>query len=232
MNEKKITQAHGKPREAGELYKYHSKDSSVAHVLKTRFLTWCPTPRGALLESLLWYCRGLGECTSGRAVCALRAGLPPAPFHLPQKPGLGLAPMQGVLSEDWQILTDSRGGWAVSWYWRLLLPWTTSSWRARGWGGIQGINKRLTEHLLCARPRVTLCMPSCSVMSDSATLWTVAYQAPLSMGFSKQEYWSGLPSPPQGYISGCNKPRPLPQGNYILMTGWREGTGNRKHHKK
>ena len=28
-----------------------------------------------------------------------------------------------------------------------------------------------------------------------ATLWTVAYQAPLSMGFSRQEYWSGLPFP-------------------------------------
>ena len=28
-----------------------------------------------------------------------------------------------------------------------------------------------------------------------ATLWTAAYQAPLSMGFSKQEYWSGLPLP-------------------------------------
>ena len=26
-----------------------------------------------------------------------------------------------------------------------------------------------------------------------ATLWTVAHQAPLSMGFSRQEYWSGLP---------------------------------------
>ena len=32
-----------------------------------------------------------------------------------------------------------------------------------------------------------------SVVSDSATPWTVAYQAPLSMGFSRQEYWSGLP---------------------------------------
>ena len=33
-----------------------------------------------------------------------------------------------------------------------------------------------------------------------ATPWTTAYQAPLSMGFSRQEYWSGvpLPSPPQG----------------------------------
>ena len=28
------------------------------------------------------------------------------------------------------------------------------------------------------------------------TLWTVARQAPLSMGFSRQEYWRGLPRPP------------------------------------
>ena len=28
-----------------------------------------------------------------------------------------------------------------------------------------------------------------------ATLWTAAYQAPLFMGFSRQEYWSGLPLP-------------------------------------
>ena len=30
------------------------------------------------------------------------------------------------------------------------------------------------------------------------TPWTVARQASLSMGFSKQEYWSGLPFPPPG----------------------------------
>jgi len=30
------------------------------------------------------------------------------------------------------------------------------------------------------------------------TLWTVVCQAPLYMGFSRQEYWSGLPSPPPG----------------------------------
>ena len=35
-------------------------------------------------------------------------------------------------------------------------------------------------------------------MSDSVTPWTVARQAPLSMGFSRQEYWSGLPCPPPG----------------------------------
>ena len=31
-----------------------------------------------------------------------------------------------------------------------------------------------------------------------ASLWTVAHQAPLSMGFSRQEYWSGFPCPPPG----------------------------------
>ena len=31
-----------------------------------------------------------------------------------------------------------------------------------------------------------------------ATPWTVAHQAPLSMGFSRQEYWSGLPFPSSG----------------------------------
>ena len=40
----------------------------------------------------------------------------------------------------------------------------------------------------------------CSVVSDSATPWTVAYQAPPSMGFSRQEYWSGLPSPSPGNL--------------------------------
>ena len=37
-----------------------------------------------------------------------------------------------------------------------------------------------------------------SVVSDSATPWTVVYQAPPSMGFSRQEYWSGLPCPSPG----------------------------------
>ena len=33
------------------------------------------------------------------------------------------------------------------------------------------------------------------------TLWTVAHQAPLSMGFSRQEYWNGLHCPPPGDLS-------------------------------
>ena len=32
------------------------------------------------------------------------------------------------------------------------------------------------------------------------TLWTVAHQASLSMGYLRQEYWSGLSFPPPGYL--------------------------------
>ena len=37
-----------------------------------------------------------------------------------------------------------------------------------------------------------------SVVSDSAILLTVAHQAPLCLGFSRQKYWSVLPHPPLG----------------------------------
>ena len=43
------------------------------------------------------------------------------------------------------------------------------------------------------------CMLSCfSRVWLSVILWAVAHQAPLSMEFSRQEYWSGLPCPPPG----------------------------------
>jgi len=38
-------------------------------------------------------------------------------------------------------------------------------------------------------------------VSDSATPRTAAHKAPLSMGFSRQEYWSGLPCPSPGDLS-------------------------------
>ena len=41
-------------------------------------------------------------------------------------------------------------------------------------------------------------MSSLSRVRLPVTPWTVAHQAPLSMGFSKQEHWSGLPFPPPG----------------------------------
>ena len=41
-----------------------------------------------------------------------------------------------------------------------------------------------------------------------ATSWTVAHQAPLSMGFSRQEYWSGLPFPFPGNLPNPGKIEP------------------------
>ena len=48
-------------------------------------------------------------------------------------------------------------------------------------------------------PFVCGCTLSCfSLVRLFATLWTIARQAPLSMGFPRQEYWSGLPFPSPG----------------------------------
>ena len=57
-----------------------------------------------------------------------------------------------------------------------------------------GEQKEVKETLL----RATSPGPSIvsSIMSDSAIPWTVVHNAPLSMGFPRQEYWSGLPFPP------------------------------------
>ena len=53
-------------------------------------------------------------------------------------------------------------------------------------------------------------------MSDSVTLWTVARQAPLSMGFSRQEHWSGLPCPLEGIF--------LTQGSNLCLLHWQVGS--------
>ena len=45
---------------------------------------------------------------------------------------------------------------------------------------------------------VLACSWVLSLVELLVILWTVAHQAPLSMGFSRQENWSGLPCPPPG----------------------------------
>ena len=61
-------------------------------------------------------------------------------------------------------------------------------------------------------PEIT-CMraPLCLIL---ATTWTVVYQAPLSMGFSRQEYWSGLHFLLQGIF--------LTQGSNLHLLHWQE----------
>jgi len=62
---------------------------------------------------------------------------------------------------------------------------------------------------------------SCSVVSDSfVTPWTVAHQAPLSMGFPRQEYWSGLPFPTPGDLldPGIKPASPVLQADSLLLS--------------
>ena len=62
--------------------------------------------------------------------------------------------------------------------------------------GKEGRREESSETTACRR---LLLLFSCSVVSDSlVTTWTIAHQAPWSMGFSRQESWSKLPFPPPG----------------------------------
>ena len=52
---------------------------------------------------------------------------------------------------------------------------------------------------MCVYMCVCVVIFSCQVVSDSfATQWTVAHQAPPSVGFPRQDYWNGLPFPSPG----------------------------------
>ena len=57
------------------------------------------------------------------------------------------------------------------------------------------------------------------------TLWTVAHQAPLSIRFSKQEYWSGFPCPPPGDLPDpgiklTSFMSPVLAGGFFTSTTW------------
>ena len=63
--------------------------------------------------------------------------------------------------------------------------------------------KQLSMHTQCHEGGVLIMgLPTCSVGKLYPTLcdlpWTMTHQVPLSMGFSRQEYWNGLPFPSPG----------------------------------
>ena len=67
------------------------------------------------------------------------------------------------------------------------------------------------------------------------TPWTVAHQAPLSMGFSRQEYWSGVPLPPPFLLMGKHykrKLRDILQNNQLVFFVSIKVTKTRKSHKR
>ena len=51
------------------------------------------------------------------------------------------------------------------------------------------------------------------------TLWTVAHQTLLSMGYSRQEHWSGLPCPPPGDL-----PNPGIESASLCLLHWQAGS--------
>ena len=61
---------------------------------------------------------------------------------------------------------------------------------------------QLVKTLPTMQEKVKVKVKSLSPVGLFATPWTVAYQAPPSMGFSRQEYWSGLPFPSPGDLAG------------------------------
>ena len=68
----------------------------------------------------------------------------------------------------------------------------------------------------------------------SATPWTVAYQAPLSMGFSRPEYWGGLPFPSPGDLPnpGIELGSPALQADALLSEPPRKPIKNISTSKK
>ena len=65
---------------------------------------------------------------------------------------------------------------------------------------------------------------SCCIVSDSlVTPWAVAHQAPLSMGLSRQEYWSEFPFPTPGIFPS--------QGSNLCLPHWQAGSLALSHRK-
>ena len=56
-----------------------------------------------------------------------------------------------------------------------------------------------------------------------ATLWTINCQAPLTLGLSRQEYWSGLPVPPPGDLPdpGIEPTSPALTGRFSISAIWK-----------
>ena len=80
----------------------------------------------------------------------------------------------------------------------------------------------IKRHLLLGRKVKSGSISSFSHVQFFATPWTIARQAPLSMGFSRQEYWSGLPFPRPRDLTWVGKPCWPP---LLLPLRWGESLG-------
>ena len=92
----------------------------------------------------------------------------------------------------------------------MHLKWAKTKWKNSKKEAVYEWGRAL---LSVTRTYDCLCMCACCCFSCVhlfATLWAVAYWGPLSMGFSRQEYWSGLPwLPPEDLPNPGMQPRSL-----------------------
>ena len=102
------------------------------------------------------------------------------------------------IKEKIPVENTSYDIWTCDWYWRVIRCETRQVSRrpimveqyfyAQKFATFIKVSWRFSFNLVKLISRVWL----------FATPWTVAHQAPPSMGFSRQEYWSGLPFPSSG----------------------------------
>ena len=97
--------------------------------------------------------------------------------------------------------------WCTSWVWLSFYTW--NNWVLDRLG--YSTTPTTTKILKCShgdlKSMVQVCVFSCfSRVRLFETLWTAVHQAPLSMGFPRQEYWTGLPCPPPGGLPNPGNP--------------------------
>ena len=110
----------------------------------------------------------------------------------------------------------------------LMLTLPSSPW-------VKATENRTAFHIVCVCvcvcvcARARACVRACMCVCDSlsfVTPWTVVHQSPLSMEFSKQEYWSGLPIPYREDLPdpGIEPESPALQMVSLLSEPWGEPT--------
>ena len=88
-----------------------------------------------------------------------------------------------------------------------VLPMNTQDWSPLGWTGwislqSKGLSRVFSnttvQKINCSLSESQAAVPLLCRVQFFTTLWSVAHQAPLSMGVSRQEYWRGMPCPSPG----------------------------------
>ena len=109
-------------------------------------------------------------------------------------------------------LTPPTQGWYQIWNFHLTVDCCLPAWLYNLWV----VNDDSSGHMIACRSLANRKWKSVSCVWFFAIPWTVAHQALLSMEFSKQEYWSGLPFPSPGGLLNAGLNLGLPHCRQIL----------------